>query len=470
MTRRGLFWAWGLVALLVALGGSPGEASAEAWPPPLPSAPWRATHPMVRGLSPAQPFRMDAVMKLTQALSPAVVQVEAILKKGSSQGSGFFLGPEGYLVTNNHVMSSATHARLTFSDGRTRSARLVARDPVTDFALLYAEARPGEQFDWLPLGDSDQVRVGQWAAALGAPLRFGNTVTVGVVSSVRRRGSRPRRPNWMKSYIQFDTAINPGSSGGVLVNMGGQVIGVVTAMRKDAQGLGFAVPVNRLKRMLPRMMGGYDVERATLGVAAQSTDEALARSLGLKSPTGALLRDVDLGGPADKAGLLAGDVIVRYDGQAIADHADLSWLVATSRVTEPVDVVVVRAREKLTVTVEPKLKSRWHVSSRRGGADRIPPGGVGVTGADAEVVRAMGFDGLPGGVLVYVVAPGSVAYRAGVRPGMWVVQVGDALVATPARFYQAVNESLARDGAVRVRVYNGEREARWMAWEAPAGD
>ncbi|MEO1270468.1 MAG: PDZ domain-containing protein, partial [Myxococcota bacterium] len=304
----------------------------------------------------------------------------------------------------------------------------------------------------------------------GAPLRFGNTVTVGIVSSIRRRGSRPKRPNWMKAYIQFDSAINPGSSGGALVNMEGQVIGVVTAMRKDAQGLGFAVPVNRLKRILPRLMGGHNITAATLGVEVQPMDEALARALGLKEPQGALLRDVGRGSPADAIGLVPGDVVLRYGGVTLRDHADLPWLVATSKVGESVELTILRDRQKVSLMAEPVAERRWKLSkAKRTGAEPNPPGGVGVTVASTEVARAIGFEGLSG-VLVFQVDANTPAWRAGLRVGMWIAQVGDTPVPSPADFYQAVQDGLARDGAVRIRIYTQERQPQWMAWEAPPGD
>ena len=453
-----------VVCLLCVSGDVRGE---EKWPPPLPETPWFA-NAQYKGLQ--REWREDSVKKLSTSIMPAVVMVTAMMNGAvRSQGSGFFVNPEGYLVTNDHVVSVHEEVRVVLDDGRERLARVVARDPITDLAVLYVNKKQGERFAYVPLGDSSGVEVGDWAVAFGAPLRFKSTTTVGVVSSVNRKGSRPKKETPLKSYLQFDTAINPGSSGGPLMNTSGQVIGVVTAMRKDGQGLGFAIPVNRLKRVLPRLIGGQSVKASALGVDVQDMSVELGRSMGVQ-PTGALVSWVNRSGPAQKGGLKVGDVVTEYDGVLVYDGGGLKWLMAVSPAGREVSLSVNRVGSAKTLKLTPVLKgaiSRKRKSSHLNGSGVKVVGGVGVAIASRPVKHALGY-GDARGVLVVFVERGSPAFVAGLRPMMMIKQVDAKSVDSPLKFGDVMSRALKERGAVRILVHDRE-DVRWVAWEELSG-
>jgi serine protease Do len=228
------------------------------------------------------------------------------------EGSGFIVDPEGYILTNHHLVPGSGRIRVRLADRRELPARLVGSDPSTDLALLKLDARG---LPTVRLGDSDHLRVGDWVCAIGNPLEFDHTVTVGVVSSLGRK-------IWNKSfdaYIQTDAAINPGNSGGPLVNRHGEAIGISAAVSSDAQGIGFAVPINVARSVLGQLRDRGRVERGYLGIELQELDPDLARMIGLPDARGALVLDVQTGEPAAKAGLKRWDVIKSVSGEAVED-------------------------------------------------------------------------------------------------------------------------------------------------------
>ena len=225
------------------------------------------------------------------------------------EGSGFIVDPEGYILTNHHLVPGPGRIRVRLADRRELPARLVGSDPSTDLALLKLEARG---LPTVRLGDSDHLRVGDWVCAIGNPLEFDHTVTVGVVSSLGRK-------IWNKSfdaYIQTDAAINPGNSGGPLVNRHGEAVGISAAVSSEAQGIGFAVPINVARAVLVQLRDRGRVERGYLGIELQELDPDLARMIGLADARGALVLDVQAGEPAAKAGLKRWDVIKTRLGPA----------------------------------------------------------------------------------------------------------------------------------------------------------
>ena len=261
-------------------------------------------------------------------VNPAVVHVDVIEEGPGSaedvvdapvqdvprrgEGSGFIVDPEGYILTNHHLVPGTGKIRVRLADRRELPARLVGSDPSTDLALLKLDARG---LPTVRLGDSDRLRVGDWVCAIGNPLEFDHTVTVGVVSSLGRK-------IWNKSfdaYIQTDAAINPGNSGGPLVNRHGEAIGISAAVSSDAQGIGFAVPINVARSVLGQLRDRGKVERGYLGIELQELDPDLARMIGLADARGALVLDVQAGEPAAKAGLKRWDVIKSVSGEAIED-------------------------------------------------------------------------------------------------------------------------------------------------------
>jgi len=292
----------------------------------------------------------SAVVAVADRVSPSVVKVEAG-HRGS--GSGFVLTPDGFLLTNSHVVHGATELSVAWSDGRRVDARLVGDDPETDLAVLRCAATVG--LAPVTLGDSSRLRVGQLAVAIGNPYGFQCTVTAGVVSALGR-SLRSRSGRLIDDVIQTDAALNPGSSGGPLVASSGEIIGVNTAVILPGQGLCFAIAVNTARFVAARLIRDGHIRRARLGIEAQSVpvDPALARRQGLAVPGGVLVASVEAGGPAARAGVAPGDVIVAFDGEPITGIDELHKLLTDARVGVEVPLAVLRRGERRVVAVTPE--------------------------------------------------------------------------------------------------------------------
>ena len=237
-------------------------------------------------------------------------------------GTGFIISDDGYIVTNNHVIDGADKIEVRVNNKEKYTAKLVGKDPATDLALLKIEAK--QRLTPLPLGDSDKLRVGEWVMAIGDPLNFDKTVTVGVVSAKDRSGlTADAATRSFENYIQTDAAINFGNSGGPLLNVNGEVIGINTAIFRPAQNIGFAVPVNTLKQVLPQLREKGKVVRGFLGINIVNVDSDRAAAFGLKSEDGAFVESVEAGKPAEKAGVRPGDTIVKVDSVPVKDTRDL---------------------------------------------------------------------------------------------------------------------------------------------------
>src|SRR5712691_760231 len=239
-----------------------------------------------------------------------------------SGGSGFIISPDGYILTNNHVVEGATKVDVHFgadengNGGHSVPAKIIGRDPATDIALLKIDA--GQSLPSIPLGDSDRIRKGDWAIAIGNPFQFENTLTVGVISAKGRALGLSEQTRSFENFIQTDAAINFGNSGGPLLNINGEVVGINTAIRGGgAQGLGFATPINTAKRLLPELKQGK-VTRGYLGMTITEVGEDAREAFSLPNDTrGAIVQVVTSGKPADKAGIQHGDIIVEIDGRPI---------------------------------------------------------------------------------------------------------------------------------------------------------
>jgi serine protease Do len=269
--------------------------------------------------------------QIVAQVNPAVVHVD-VIEEGPSffgdgdgslldlprrgEGSGFIVDPDGYILTNHHLVPGPARVRVRLADRRELPARRIGSDPSTDLALLKVEA---EGLPAVRLGDSDRLRVGDWVCAIGNPLEFDHTVTVGVVSSKDRKIFNQS----FDSYIQTDAAINPGSSGGPLVNLRGEAVGISAAVSSDAQGIGFAIPSNVARAILVQLREEGRVRRAYLGVQLHELDPDLAEMMGLAEPRGALVVDVPEGGAAREAGLQVWDVITGVAGLRIDDGDEL---------------------------------------------------------------------------------------------------------------------------------------------------
>jgi serine protease Do len=268
-----------------------------------------------------------------------------------SSGSGFFISAGGEILTNNHVIEEADRIRIRLEDGTEYDVEVVGRDPATDIALLRVED-PDREFPYLALGESQSVRVAEWVMAVGNPLQMAHTVTVGVVSAKGRVLGLSDSGSSFEDFIQTDAAINLGNSGGPLVNLSGQVIGINTAINAAGQNLGFAVPVDIAKRILPQLRSRGRVVRGYLGISVANVDQQVAEAFGLDSRDGAFVQEVLDGHAAEKGGVRPGDVIVDIDGTKVSDTRDLIDTVSSMAPGTEVDLGIIRDGKRITVEVE----------------------------------------------------------------------------------------------------------------------
>jgi serine protease Do len=272
--------------------------------------------------------------------------------KEEAGGSGFIISDDGYILTNNHVVENGQKIEVKVGDQRTYRARVVGTDPATDIALIKIDVK--EKLTPITLGDSDKARVGDWVMAIGDPWAFDKTVTVGVVSAKGRHNlSLDPNTNSFENFIQTDAAINFGNSGGPLLNLEGEVIGINTAIYRPAQNIGFAVPINTARSILDQLKTKGKVTRGFLGVNIRNIDEDNMRAFGLKNMNGALVESIEPGQPADKAGVQHGDVIVKVDDRDVTTTQDLISYVSGKAPGSHVRLTVVRngRTENLTVNL-----------------------------------------------------------------------------------------------------------------------
>jgi len=364
-------------------------------------------------------------------------------------GSGFVISSDGYILTNNHVIDDATQIKIKLADGKEYDAKVVGRDPKTDLALLKAEGVSG--LHALQLGDSDSLKVGNWVVAVGSPFGLEQTVTAGIVSAKGRViGSGP-----YDNFIQTDASINPGNSGGPLLNTEGQVIGINTAIFSQSGGnvgIGFAIPVNMAKEIVPQLKEKGHVTRGWLGVGIQKITPELAKSFGLKDEKGALVSQVVKGGPADKAGIETGDVIVEFDGKIVADSNDLPRMVAPLSVGKTVPVKALRAgnlvdREVKIGQLEEQKEEVANLSTRK-------PLGMTVQNITPEIAKGLGLKSETG-VVVTNVMPGSPAAKAEIRSGDVIQQVNKKPVKDVEDFKAKIENSKDQE-TILLLIQRGE--------------
>ncbi len=382
---------------------------------------------VVAWLAQAAPVRAaDDYAPLVERLRPTVVNIQAVgdaEADESSLGSGFFVDASGLIVTNHHVIASASEVRVVLADRRTLRARVIGRDSRTDLALLRVERAP-RALAAAPLGDSDALRVGEPVIAIGNPFGLGSTVTAGILSATERNLGNGA----MGEMLQTDASINPGSSGGPLFNARGEVIGISTAVVENGQGIGFAIPVNTARGVIEQLRRHGYVVRGYIGVDVQDLTPELARAFGAPSGGGALIAAVDGGGPAAAAGLRVGDVIVDWGGRAVDASTRLPRWVSETRPGTRVPLALLRQGERRDLTVR--------VATLRGDGKGEAPAGRTAARAD----RPIGIDAEPhagGGLVVTRVDPkGSLATALAV--GDEILDVDHAPVADVAALAKAV--------------------------------
>ena len=361
--------------------------------------------------------------------------------KQRSLGSGFFIDKAGYILTNNHVVEETEEIKVTFGDNNEYEAKIIGRDPKTDLALIKIDSQ--KDVKPLPLGDSDTLNVGDWVIAIGSPFGLGNTVTAGIVSAKYRRIGASAYDD----YIQTDASINPGNSGGPLLNLKGEVVGINTAIFSRSGGnvgIGFAVPINIAKVLLPQLKKG-EVIRGWLGVVIQEITPELKDKLGLQSEKGALVADVAKDGPAEKAGIQRGDVIVSYDGKDVEEMQDLPLMVASTPVGKEVSVTVVRKGERKSFTVKiEKLKEEKEEEEAPAAGKEQPELGMDLEELNPELASRLGVSETSG-VIVTQVVPQSPAADAGIRPGDIIREVDQRPIKNMEDFNRAISEYKAKE-------------------------
>ena len=343
-------------------------------------------------------------------------------------GTGFVIDAAGLILTNNHVVEGATKIEVDFfgdDDDLVYESRVLGRDPLTDSALLELIERPDHELPVARFGDSSQMRAGDWVMAIGNPFGLGHTVTVGVVSAI----GRPFRavPGRQTEVIQTDAAINPGNSGGPLLNLRGEVVGINTAIVSDRAsnvGVGFAIPSNVVRELIGELRGGK-VTRGRIGVQIMDVSRESYQDLGLTARMGAVVSSVQEGGPADRADMQPGDVIIRYNGDPVNDTQDLQDKVVNTQPDTRVPVVVLRAGEEMTLTIRVEELDLNTESQASMGATEDLSEGFGMTLQDLtpQTARRLGVPPSTAGAVVVDVERAGAAEQGGIQPGDVIVSV-----------------------------------------------
>ena len=353
--------------------------------------------------------------------------------KQPSLGSGFIIDKKGYVVTNNHVIEDADQIKVKLGDDTEFDAEVVGRDPNTDLALLKIESK--NDLPVLPMGDSDELKIGQWVVAIGSPFGLERTVTAGIVSAKGRViGSGP-----YDDFIQTDASINPGNSGGPLLNMKGEVVGINTAIIASGTGIGFAIPVNLAEGIIAQLKSEGEVTRGWLGVAIQDLTTEMAEYYGLKDRKGVLVADVFEGDPADKAGIQAKDIIIEVNDEKIETSRQLTAMIAGLKVGETAKVEVFRNGKSKTFAVKLARRSDEKLTSRT-----VPPKheeelGIRVTDLTSEMAERFNL-GEASGVVVVGVESDSKGSEAGVRVGDIIKEINHQVIETVKDYTASVQE------------------------------
>ncbi|RMF75497.1 MAG: DegQ family serine endoprotease [Alphaproteobacteria bacterium] len=483
--RYGGLLAAALVILASAAGGIGVPATAAAAPREMPgsfadlveklspavvniSTTQRVKRPRFRGLPPGSPFE-EFFDEFFNRRRPHRNQDqddedEEPTQRLYSLGSGFIIDPDGYIVTNNHVVQGAETITVRMKDGEEYEAKLVGRDAEVDIALLKIDA--GRKLPYVEWGDSDTARVGDWVLAIGNPFGLGGTVTAGIISA-RHRQNLTGSP--YEDYLQTDASINRGNSGGPMFNLDGKVIGINTMIFSPSGGnigIGFAIPSNLAKKVVAQIKEYGYARRGYIGVVIQSVDKVTAEAMGLPEPKGALVAEVTPGGPADKAGIKPGDVIVAFNGKEVKDNDDLVRLVSDAGigVTVKVDVLRNGKRMRLSLKTAERPKSLVLGESEQENAAPSPE-------APKSVARTLGlrlsnltpamrerFDIADNVQGVIVTGVSQRAAMRDLRPGDIITEVSGKRVSSVADVARAVAE-LREKGrkAVLLRILRGDQ-------------
>ena len=346
-------------------------------------------------------------------------------QKGS--GSGVIIRSDGYIVTNNHVVENATKVTVTLNNNQVYDATVIGADPATDVALIKIDA---EGLKTIEMGDSDRLRLGEWVLAIGSPLSYNlrSTITAGIVSAKGRSMPHANGEFKIESFIQTDAAVNPGNSGGALVNKKGELVGINTAIISQTgsySGYSFAVPVNIVKKVIDDLMDFGSVKRAVLGIMMQPVDDKIAKEMKLSSPRGVYINEVSKGSAAEKAGLKKGDVITRIDGKEMIDGAAVQAQVNSYRPGDSADITYIRDGKANTVQVV--FQAAAAATGEVNADGSVAFYGASLKSASPESLKALG---AKGGVEIVSVTDGKMA-DAGAQSGFIILYVNDEPVSKP---------------------------------------
>lgn len=386
----------------------------------------------------------------------------------TSLGSGFIIRNGEYVVTNNHVIQDADEITVILQDNTRLKAELVGRDQKTDLAVL--KIKPKEHLPAVKFGNSDKSRVGDWVIAIGNPFGLGGSVTAGIISA---RGRNIGNGANYTDFIQTDASINRGNSGGPMFNLGGEVVGVNTAIYSPtggSVGIGFSIPSNTVRTVVNQLIKHGEVKRGWLGVRIQKVTDEIAESLGLKESSGALVADVVAGGPAEKSKIKTGDVVLRFDGKKVKTMRHLPRIVAETDIDKPVKVILWRNKKEISVDVqvgeldEEKIK----LASKSGGSGSkknnvvVDNLGIVLSLATPELKKRFKLDEKTKGVVVTNVERDSAAAEKGLRPGDVIVEVTQEEVSHPAQVLDKVKAAVAAGRKSVLLLLEGQGGLRFV--------
>lgn len=381
-----------------------------------------------------------------------------------AQGSGFIISSDGYILTNNHMVSEAEKVTVQLSDETEVEAEIIGTDPDSDVAVIKIDR---ENLPYLELADSDSIEVGEWVLAVGNPFGFSHTVTAGIISAKGRSGVGVAT---YEDFIQTDAAINPGNSGGPLLNLTGKVIGINTAIISQSGGnlgIGLAIPSNMAKNIYKQLKEEGQVVRGYLGIVIQDLTPQLAKSFDMENTDGVLIPDVTKDSAAEKGGIEQGDIVIELNGEQIENADELLNKVAMIKPGTEIIIVVLRDGQRRTLNVEVgERPSRGQiVSQRQPEKSNINTQlGMQVQNLTDNLAQRLGYEGLKG-VVVTRVSPGSAAALAGIESGMLITEVNRKEVNNVNEFTNAIRQ--AKDKDFVLLLVNTEQYSRYITMKFP---